>query len=146
MLTPVSLAFFSLIVLGHGRSSPGAIALAIDEHSAVQGFAVLRGRDFRFPFMGPRDVQLGPVWTAEPFRRRGLAAGLCRLALNQVASPASVLWWLCRLDNQASKGVARALGLSVACSAARHVLPIFPMSYRYTLHPFPTGLTTDCMQ
>ncbi len=137
MLTLPSLIFFYLSDIF--RSAPRAynIAIATNESQRVIGFVVLRAGDFRFPFMSPEDLQLGPVWIADAYRGCGLAVNLCRLVLLQVTERKTNVWWVCRHDNEPSKAVAGKLLFSLECAANRRSLLGLPAPHIYTLRPMP---------
>lgn len=133
MLGLPALSIFYSYAIGRGAGSAYRIAIAIDGSQTVRGFAVLKGPDFRFPFMGPHDIQLGPVWTADDQRGRGLAAKLCRLALRELNGSARTVWWLCKHHNDSSKAVARKLGLALEGPATRTPVFSLPAFHIYRL-------------
>jgi RimJ/RimL family protein N-acetyltransferase len=137
MLTLPSLVFFYLNDIYRGVPHNYKISIATNESQQVIGFVVLRGGDFRFPFMDPGDVQLGPVWIADSYRGRGLAVNLCRLILLQVTEQGSNVWWLCRRNNKPSQAVARKLLFRLECAANRSSLLGLPAPHIYTLRPMP---------
>jgi RimJ/RimL family protein N-acetyltransferase len=65
----------------------------------------------RFPFMKPRDVQVGDVWTAADRRGRGLSVATLRriLALHTDTD----VWFLCDADNAASIALATRVGMKL---------------------------------
>ena len=66
---------------------------------------------FRFPFMGPGDLQTAGIWTRPD--RRGAGLGLMALGwvLQQRADPARALWYMVREDNFPSIRLAEKAGL-----------------------------------
>jgi ubiquinone/menaquinone biosynthesis C-methylase UbiE/ribosomal protein S18 acetylase RimI-like enzyme len=142
MLGLPALIFFYVYAMKRGAKSSYRIALATDESQMIRGFAVLRGRDFRFPFMASQDVQLGPVWTDTDCRGRGLATKLCRLALRELTGQVRNVWWLCRQDNEPSKAVAVKLGLMPVGKVARKSIFGLPAPHLYG-QPRPLG-HQDC--
>lgn len=70
-------------------------------------YSIVRSRDFRFPFMGPGDLQVGPVWTHPKYRRRGLAKRALALICSRWSGAHRRIWWLCSGDNSISELVAR---------------------------------------
>ena len=71
-------------------------------------------RYFRFPFMAPKDLQIGDTWTAESERGKGLA----KFALSEIAKnfnkTGRSLWYLAEEDNIPSQKVAEAVGFYLA--------------------------------
>lgn len=72
---------------------------------------------FRFPFMGPRDVQVGDVWTQENRRGQGLSVATLRHIAERYAD--RCVWFLCDESNQASARLARSAGLQLVGVGAR---------------------------
>ncbi len=133
MISWPHLLYYYLHALLHGMRSAYRIAAATDQSGAVAAFVVASGRDFRFPFMGPNDTQLGPVWTAPKHRGQGIAAALCRLVLQDLpADPESHVWWFSWPNNRSAESAAQKLGLScVGAVERKRVLGLRkPHSYR----------------
>lgn len=70
-------------------------------------------RWFRFPQMGPRDLQIGAVWTAPDQRGRGLAKASVRLVCERWRGRYQRLWYLVDDDNPASIRVIEACGFGL---------------------------------
>jgi RimJ/RimL family protein N-acetyltransferase len=66
---------------------------------------------FRFPFMAREDLQIGDVWTAPEFRRRGIASAALRHALVTCARPGRRIWYIVAEDNTASIRTAEKIGM-----------------------------------
>ncbi len=132
MLNPLALTLFYIHSMMRGGASIYRIAMARDESRRVCGFAVLRGPDFRFPFMARGDIQFGPVWIAPDYRGRGLATMLCREVLRKLNKPGSNVWWLCKHYNEPSKGTAIRLGLSLVGSVIRKPAFGLPVPHLYS--------------
>jgi RimJ/RimL family protein N-acetyltransferase len=133
-----ALIIFYLYAMMRGTASTYRIAIATDESRVVRGFALVKEGDFRFPFMAPQDVQLGPVWTSPDYRGRGLATNLCRLALFEITGSAKNVWWLCRHENEPSKAIAKKLGLNVEGTLSRSSLLCLPAPHIYRLSHNPS--------
>ncbi len=76
-------------------------------------YSAVFGRNPRFPFMGPRDLQVGPVWTAGSDRRRGLQRAALDAIFADLCTGVERVWWLCRESNVASNIVARRAGFEL---------------------------------
>jgi RimJ/RimL family protein N-acetyltransferase len=72
---------------------------------------------FRFPFMGPRDVQVGDVWTSEGRRGQGLSAATLRQIIDCYADRS--VWFLCEEGNKASARLASRAGMQLVGVGAR---------------------------
>jgi RimJ/RimL family protein N-acetyltransferase len=72
---------------------------------------------FRFPFMQPRDLQVGDTWTRESERGRGLAVIGLETALAWAAGRR--VWYLTTSSNEASIRVARRAGFALAGTGVR---------------------------
>jgi len=119
MLRKWHLWIFILQSLIGGRKGVIRISIALDQSGMACGFAVLRGRDFRFSFMSRYDIQFGPVWVAENWRGQGVAESLCHIAFEGLQDPMRDVWWLCRADNRSSCIAAEKLGLTLLRRAVR---------------------------
>jgi SAM-dependent methyltransferase len=80
-------------------------------------YSVVRARDFRFPCMGARDLQVGPVWTNPVDRRKGIAGAVLEHLLRSM--PAFRFWWICTPDNVASNRVALRHGFTLHGAGVR---------------------------
>ena len=69
-------------------------------------------RFYRFPFMGRRDLQVGDVWTAPPYRSRGTAGRALKEILRRFRDRA--VWYVCEESNVASIRVAESAGMRIA--------------------------------
>ena len=64
------------------RNCDYAVVLGWHRRQLVHRLGVFPGY-FRFPFMGPKDLQIGDVWTAPAHRGRGLAVCGLRFAMTR---------------------------------------------------------------
>lgn len=65
----------------------------------------------RFPFMGPRDIQIGDTWTRPDQRGRGLAGSAIRWIVDQLSQPDRTIWYVAEAENLASIRAAERGGL-----------------------------------
>ncbi|WP_162276025.1 GNAT family N-acetyltransferase [Roseimaritima ulvae] len=101
------------------RNRQYAVMLAYDGSRPIHRTCVFPGY-FRFPFMEPRDLQIGDVWTDPDYRGQGIAGmGLAR-ALTQLAStgPRRV-WYLTESTNTASIRLAERIGFTSVGQGSR---------------------------
>lgn len=71
---------------------------------------IVTPRWYRFPFMAPGDLQLGALWTAPAWRRRGLARFAMAEAHRLFPGPPQRFWYLTDDANIASVALACAAG------------------------------------
>ena len=69
---PVNYLWWALARTG-GFSRPDFAELRIERAGRVMQRLIVTPRWYRFPFMGPADLQIGDVWTAPDARRQQLA-------------------------------------------------------------------------
>lgn len=72
---------------------------------------------FRFPFMGPDDVQVGDIWTAESSRGQGKGTRMLRYIVHAHAERR--VWYLCEADNVASVNLALSGGMKLYARGRR---------------------------
>jgi RimJ/RimL family protein N-acetyltransferase len=68
---------------------------------------------FRFPFMGPGDLQAAGIWTAPEHRGTGLGQVALEAILQRLEDPARTLWYMVRADNHASIRLAQKAGFQL---------------------------------
>lgn len=85
----------------------------------VVHYSAVFGKNPRFPFMGERDLQVGPVWTAGSERRRGLQRAALDTIVRELGGAADTVWWLCRESNAASNIVAQRAGFELRGTGRR---------------------------
>jgi GNAT superfamily N-acetyltransferase len=66
---------------------------------------------YRFPFMAAQDLQAGGIWTAPPWRGRGLGLAALREVFGRPECRGRTLWYMVREDNPASIRLAEKAGL-----------------------------------
>jgi RimJ/RimL family protein N-acetyltransferase len=74
---------------------------------------------FRFPFMGPGDVQIGDTWTDEAARGRGLAGAAIRAALERAGGRAGFAWYVVEEGNRGSIRVVEKEGFQLIGTGCR---------------------------
>lgn len=57
---------------------------------------------FRFPFMAPKDLQIGDTWTHPDHRGRGIAGFAIRRIVESRRQPGRRFWYICSEDNAPS--------------------------------------------
>jgi ubiquinone/menaquinone biosynthesis C-methylase UbiE/GNAT superfamily N-acetyltransferase len=102
-------------------------------------YSLVRSRDFRFPFMGAGDIQVGPVWTHPNHRGRGLASYALAMIRARWADTHCRLWWVCSRDNTPSNRVATRQGLSIVGQGFRRKKLGLRLFGRFCIERSPSG-------
>jgi len=74
---------------------------------------------FRFPFMSPRDLQIGDVWTAPDALRQQLAQAAINEAHRRFAGDGASFWYVTDGDNAASAALAKSCGYQLVAMGRR---------------------------
>ncbi len=74
---------------------------------------------YRFPFMSPRDLQLGALWTSPDSRRQHLASYAIAEAHRRFANENMRFWYVTDADNHASAELARSCGYRLVAGGKR---------------------------
>jgi RimJ/RimL family protein N-acetyltransferase len=93
-----------------GFSRPGFGELRIERAGRVVNRLIVTPRWYRFPFMGPDDLQIGAVWTSPEARRQGLARIALAEAHRRIGQQSAQIWYVTDAANPASAALARASG------------------------------------
>jgi RimJ/RimL family protein N-acetyltransferase len=93
-----------------GFSRSGFAELRVERDGRVVHRLIVTPRWYRFPFMGPRDLQVGDVWTAPAARRQQLARAALGEVQRRFARDGATIWYVTEADNVASAALARACG------------------------------------
>ncbi|MBF0544811.1 MAG: GNAT family N-acetyltransferase [Candidatus Riflebacteria bacterium] len=86
--------FFSVI-----KSKPLFGAKCIWKENQLVHHSFFSRSCFKWPFMNPKDIQIGPVSTDEPFRRRGLAKYSLFSIIKEFPKSGRNYWWIVRKEN-----------------------------------------------
>jgi RimJ/RimL family protein N-acetyltransferase len=73
----------------------------------------------RFPFMDPRDLQMGMLWTDPEMRGKGLAAQAIAAVQADFAGKCPALWYVVDEDNASSIRLIERLGYRIAGTGER---------------------------
>jgi RimJ/RimL family protein N-acetyltransferase len=91
------------------RSRDYAIVLIFEGEALVHRTCLLPAH-FRFPFMGPGDLQTAGIWTHPDRRGAGLGLVALREILRRCEDPSRTLWYMVREDNLPSIRLAEKAG------------------------------------
>lgn len=58
---------------------------------------------YRFPFMGKKDIQIGPCWTNENYRNKGIYSNMLLFLLRFYSDVDRTIWIYTNLSNIASQ-------------------------------------------
>lgn len=68
----------------------------------VVHYTLVLPKCFKFPFMGKNDLQIGPSWTHDQYRRRGIASYVLQKILESYEKKNRKLWWVVKENNKGS--------------------------------------------
>jgi len=86
----VSKFFYSIFIVYSGRK--------------MVHYSVVSSRYFRYPFMGENDIQIGPCWTNNEYRGRGIHYFVIQTILGTYQDKGDFnFWYITREDNIASQ-------------------------------------------
>ncbi len=100
-------------------SRAGFAELRIESAGQVLQRLIVTPRWYRFPFMGPNDLQIGDVWTSPVARRRRLATSAMAEAHRRFASDGTVIWYVADASNEGSCALARSCGYRLVAVGRR---------------------------
>ncbi len=87
--------------------------LVVSQRARIASYCWAHPGFYRYPFMGPRDLQIGKVFTDPDDRGRGLAAAGVSELVWRSQQPGRTIWYLTSRDNTASIRVAEKLGFEL---------------------------------
>ena len=119
-----------------GFSNPGFTELRIEYCNRVLQRLVVTPRWYRFPFMGPDDLQIGDVWTSPAVRRQQLARIAIAEAHRRFAGPGATIWYVTDAGNIASAGLARSCGYRHVATGRRAPRFGVPLLAQYVIDRF----------
>jgi RimJ/RimL family protein N-acetyltransferase len=102
--------FWWALARAGGFSHDGFAELRIEQAGRVIHRLILTPRWYRFPFMGPDDLQIGAVWTSPEARRQRLAKTAIAEAHRRIGKTKANIWYVTDDRNPASAALARACG------------------------------------
>ena len=92
------------------RNRGYAVLLIRDRVDQVVHRAGVFPRWLRYPFMSGEDLQIGDLWTAPEWRRRGIAAWAITTIVTDLGQPDRRFWYLTEAGNEASTRVIEKCG------------------------------------
>lgn len=93
---------------------PDLTVYAIHDRSRLLHRLLVTPQWYRFPFMGPRDLQIGMLWTDPEMRGRGLAAQAIAAVLADFAGCCPALWYVVDEGNEPSIRLIERIGFALA--------------------------------
>lgn len=106
----VACYFWWALARAGGFSRSGFAELRLERGGRVVHRLIVTPRWYRFPFMGPRDLQVGDVWTAPDARRQQLARAALGEVQRRFTGDGAAIWYVTEAGNAASAALARACG------------------------------------
>ncbi len=112
-LTPRGLKGKSFILWGllsliwRLQGKPYEVIVLYKDRQVVH-YSVVLPKYYKFPFMGKRDIEIGPCWT-HPDRGRGIYPKMLNAICNRFAKFKDNVWMFCKENNYASqRGILKA--------------------------------------
>jgi len=100
------------------------IYLVYDQGKLVH-YSFLFGRSYKFPFIQNNDIFLGPIWTSDEFRRKGISFNIATEIIYSFGEKDNYFWWMCDEKNTGSRKLAEKLGFLQYGKVKRHVSSIW---------------------
>jgi RimJ/RimL family protein N-acetyltransferase len=111
--TRIAFALWWAMYLFTRRSKRHLFLVVYDGNTAVH-YTGLMPRCVKFPFMGADDLQVGPAWTHDDHRRKGLLTHALGSLLTAHRKPNRSFWWVCRRENAASCAAIERAGFTLS--------------------------------
>lgn len=103
----------------------------------VVHYSVVQPRSPRFPFLMDNEVEIGPVWTAQEHRRKGLQGVTLDRIVHDLEYLIQGLWWICVVDNVPSNTAVERRGFRAVASATRTARFGSQLLGKFNLLPLP---------
>ncbi len=100
-------------------SSPDYHGFIVYHEAKVIHYSIILPKFFRFPFMAVNDFQIGPCWTHEEYRRKGIHSLIIQKILKTFNKEGSRLWYVTREENIASVRSIKKAGFTLQGSGFR---------------------------
>jgi len=97
----------------------GFTELRIERGDQLLHRLIVTPRWYRFPFMGPDDLQIGDVWTSPAARRQELAQAAIGEVHRRFGSAGTKLWYVAESNNLVSAALARSCGYRLVAIGRR---------------------------
>ncbi|NPV60813.1 MAG: GNAT family N-acetyltransferase [Actinobacteria bacterium] len=89
-------------------------------------YTIISTKCFKFPFMGDEDIQIGPSWTAEKYRGKGIASSIILSVLRQYSKGGRRFYWIAREKNNSSRKLIERLAFqNLGAIERRAILGLF---------------------
>ena len=102
-----------------GFAAPTFTEIRIHDGDRLLHRLIVTPRWYRFPFMGPQDLQIGSVWTSPGARRRQLARAAIAEAQRRFGGDGRRFWYVTDAANIASEALARSCGYELVATGRR---------------------------
>lgn len=112
------LVWLILHYLGFFKSSDYSI-FTIHQRREMIHYSVVLPKYFRTPFMAEGDLQIGPCWTHEEHRRKGIASYAIQEILELYRGRNRKFWYIVRKENFGSRMLAEKAGFELYGKAAK---------------------------
>ncbi len=94
------------------RRPPSYFAVCVYDGDRVVHFTLVVPKSFRFRFMHPDDLFIGPIWTDPAYRSRGISTAVLRTILGMYESGGKNFWYIADVGNVISERLAGKTGFT----------------------------------
>jgi hypothetical protein len=98
--------------------------LVYDQEKLIH-YSFLFGKSYKFPFIQKNDIFLGPIWTSDEYRRRGISFNIAEEIIHSPEDKVDYFWWMCDEKNIGSRKLAEKLGFLEYGKVKRHISSIW---------------------
>lgn len=107
------------------RGKPSYELSMVLEKGTVVHYTLSSMKSFKYPFMAVEDIQIGPSWTAETNRKKGIATSVIFNIVSRNQKAGRNFYWIVREANALSRHMVEQLGFrEVGQAHRRNVLGI----------------------
>lgn len=103
-------------MLGFSMSFKKSYAILIIKEKNTEEiihFNVVLPKNYRSPFLKKNDLILGPVWTHEKYRKKGILRFSISYIYAQLKESNRAFWWVCNEENKSSRYSIEKIGFSL---------------------------------
>lgn len=100
------------------------IYLVYDQEKLIH-YSFFFGKSFKFPFIQKDDIFLGPIWTSNEYRRKGISFNAIKEIILSFGDKVNHFWWMCDEKNTGSRKLAEKLGFLKYGKVKRDAMMIY---------------------
>jgi RimJ/RimL family protein N-acetyltransferase len=111
--------FWWALIKSGGFARSDFAEISVRDGSRILHRLIVSPAWYRFPFMGPQDLQIGAIWTLPEARRKQLARAAIGEAHRRFGTSETCFWYLAGAGNHASEALARSCGYELVATGRR---------------------------